>query len=88
VPRDQCFQYNSVLLVYDWYYVQVYWRGLTPVFSVTDCWFMTSILCSWRGLVLILQVQLHFTGLRLVLCASLLKGPRFHTSSNRLLVSN
>jgi hypothetical protein len=24
VPRDQCFQYNSVLLVYDWYYVQVY----------------------------------------------------------------
>jgi hypothetical protein len=31
---------------------------------------------------LILPVQLHFTGLRLVLCASLLKGPRSHVSSN------
>jgi hypothetical protein len=30
----------------------------------------------------ILPVQLHFTGLRLVLRASLLKGPRSHTSSN------
>jgi hypothetical protein len=31
---------------------------------------------------LILPVQLHFTGLRLVLRASLLKGSRSHTSSN------
>jgi hypothetical protein len=25
------FQYNSVLLVFDWYYVKVYWRGLAPL---------------------------------------------------------
>jgi hypothetical protein len=28
------FQYNSVLLVYNWYYAQVRWKGLTPLFPV------------------------------------------------------
>jgi hypothetical protein len=39
----------------------------------------TSSIGVWR---LILPVQLCFTGLLLVLHASLLKGPRSHTSSN------
>jgi hypothetical protein len=38
------------------------------------------------GLTLILPVQLHFTGLQLVLRAKLLKGPRSLISSNILLV--
>jgi hypothetical protein len=29
-------QYNSVLLVYDWYYMQVCWRGLAPLLPITD----------------------------------------------------
>jgi hypothetical protein len=45
----------------------------------------TSSIGAWR---LIPLVQLHFTGLRLVLRASLLKGPRSHISSNQLLVSD
>jgi hypothetical protein len=28
------FQYNAVLPVYDWYYMQVCWRGLAPLFSI------------------------------------------------------
>jgi hypothetical protein len=39
----------------------------------------TSSIGAWR---MILLVQLHFTGLGLVLRASWLKGPRSHTSSN------
>jgi hypothetical protein len=39
----------------------------------------TSSIGAWR---LILPVQLCSTSLRLVLRASLLKGPRSHTSSN------
>jgi hypothetical protein len=38
----------------------------------------TSSIGAWR---LILPVQLHFTGLRLVLRAGLLKGPCSHTFS-------
>jgi hypothetical protein len=45
----------------------------------------TSSIDAWR---LILLVQLRFTGLRLVLHASLLKGSRSHISSNQLLVSD
>jgi hypothetical protein len=29
------FQYYSILLVHDWYYVQVYRRGLAPILPVT-----------------------------------------------------
>jgi hypothetical protein len=28
------FQYYSILLVHDWYYMQVYWRDLAPIFPV------------------------------------------------------
>jgi hypothetical protein len=38
----------------------------------------TSTIGAWR---LILLVQLRFTSLRLVLCASLLKGSRSHISN-------
>jgi hypothetical protein len=55
--------------------MQVCWRGLAPIFQV-------------MGLTPILAVQLCYTGLRPVLCASLLKGLHSHTSSNRLLVSD
>jgi hypothetical protein len=43
----------------------------------------TSFIEAWRW---ILPVQLHFTSSRLVLRASLLKGPRSLISSNILLV--
>jgi hypothetical protein len=49
VPIDWYYQYNSVLSVYDWYYAQVYWRGLAPLFSVTYYLFSTCTLCYWRG---------------------------------------
>jgi hypothetical protein len=39
----------------------------------------SSFIDVWKW---ILLVQLHFTSSRLVLRASLLKGPRFRTSSN------
>jgi hypothetical protein len=49
-PLCSYFQYNSVLLVYDWYYAQVCWRGLAPLFPVTYYLFSTCTLCYWRGL--------------------------------------
>jgi hypothetical protein len=33
MPGDGYFHYNSILPVYDWYYAQVCWRGLSPYFQ-------------------------------------------------------
>jgi hypothetical protein len=44
VPGGWYFQYNSVLLVHDWYYVQVCSRGLAPILPVTNS---CSRLVSW-----------------------------------------
>jgi hypothetical protein len=39
-------------------------------YPITSFWLVSWVTDYWRGFVLILPVQLHFTGLRLVLCAS------------------
>jgi hypothetical protein len=45
------------------------------------------MLCYWRGLAPITSSTTPFTGLRLLLRASLLKGPRSHSSNNALIIS-
>jgi hypothetical protein len=81
-------QVQLCILVHDYYYVQVYWRGFAPILLITDYKFSTSMLCYWRGFAPILPIQLRSTGLLPILRANLLMVHRFHTSNNRLLVSD